>query len=211
MKTSTILALTLVAALNAPALAGSCAGLYHPASASARDRLLATPAPYAQNRVTSHTQNAGTPYHQGRRYADRASSVYGAPTHTRVIYARRDHQIIALSPWCDLRGASRIGFDDVERARTLWLRENGLVLGVRSHTNPRHHHAEQLASSEPNPRATIRRHFEVRTPQAPVASAPARFIGAVTTDEIRARLALDTPETDAATLAEADRADATID
>lgn len=181
------LAFIAAAAVSAPAFAASCCGVYHPGTASARDRLLATPAPYPANRVDSpHRAENGRVWVSGERYGH-ASSKYGADArdHYPVIYTRRDHKVVALDPWCDVRGASRVGFDDLERARNQWLREQGYVLRVRTHVNPAHLEEDE-GRALPTPRATIRRVKEERTPEAPVA-----YIGATTTDEIRARLALE--------------------
>jgi len=187
MKTrSASLTALLSLALAAPALA-DC-GVYHPGTASARDRLLAEPRPYPPNRVDSPFRlENGRVWHAGERYGSCASR-YGADAydHPPVIYVRRNHQVIAINPWQDLRGDSRIGFEDLERARQQWLREQGYVLSVRTHRNPRYMYGgDQLVSSDlPTPRATIKRHLEKREPQAPIA-----FGGSTTTDEIRARLA----------------------
>jgi len=176
----------LTLALAAPALADG--GVYHPGSASARDRLLAEPRPYPPNRVESPSRlENGRLWKTGDRYGARASR-YGADPydHPPVIYVRRDHQVIAINPWADLRGDSRIGFEDLERARQQWLREQGYVQSVRTHKNPRYlYGGRQLVSSDlPTPRATIERHIEKKEPQSPIA-----FGGSTTTDEIRARLA----------------------
>jgi len=182
------LAVVAVVAAAAPALASSCCGVYHPGTASARDQLLATPAPYPANRVDSpdRAQN-GRLWVPGHRYGG-AATRYGADAHdhSRVIYARRDHTIIALNPWCDVRGGSRVGFDDLERARNQWLREQGYVLGVRTHVNPSRldDRGMEYRRELPTPRATIKRVKQVRTPEKPVA-----YVGAESTDQIRARLA----------------------
>jgi len=181
----------LTLALAAPALANG--GVYHPGSASARDRLLVEPRPYPPNRVESPSRlENGRLWIAGDRYGSCASR-YGADPydHPPVIYVRRDHQVIAISPWADLRGDSRIGFEDLERARQQWLREQGYVQSVRTHRNPRFMYGgQQLVSSDlPTPRATIERHIEKKEPQSPIA-----FNGSTTTDEIRARLAAEEAE-----------------
>lgn len=193
MKTRTTLSAALALALAQGALAcGTCA-VYHPGTASARDRLLATPAPYPAGRVDSPDRpQLGRVWTNGSRFSSGASR-YGADArdHHRVIYVRRDHQVIAIDPWRPVTGPSRIGFDDLERARNLWLREQGYVLHVRTHVNERLSQGPQLVSSDlPHPRATIRRHIEKRTPETPIASrGPARYIGAVSTHELQADLA----------------------
>ena len=67
------------------------------------------------------------------------------------------------------------------------MREQGYVLGVRTHVNPKHFEREavEMYRELPTPRATIKRIKEVRTPEKPVA-----YIGAESTDQIRARLEL---------------------
>jgi len=190
------LAVAAVVASAAPAFAAPCCGVYHPGTASARDQLLATPAPYPSNRVDSpdRVQN-GRVWVSGERYGG-AATRYGADRydHRGVIYARRDHKVVALNPWCDVRGASRIGFDDLEQARNQWLREQGYVLRVRTHVNPaRFVEADEKAAGDlPEPRATIKRVKQVRTPEKPVA-----YVGATTTDEIRERLANESAIADA--------------
>lgn len=120
-------------------------------------RLLAErPAP---QRVVTHTNDAAglwAPTHplgSRRQHAAR----YGVDDPHAVVYARvGGQQVVALSPWRPLR---RAGLQRLERARTLWLRDQGLVLAVRTHVNGRfaQQRAGAAAAEElPQPRATIR-------------------------------------------------------
>ncbi len=179
------LAIVAALAVAAPSFAAHCCGVYHPGTASERDRLLATPAPYPANRVDSPDRaENGRVWVPGHRYGGQATR-YGADAydHYPVIYVRRDHKVIALDPWCDVRGASRIGFDDLERARNQWLREQGYVLKVRTHVNPARFDEHAGEKELPTPRATIRRVKTVETPESPIA-----YVGAASTHELRAAM-----------------------
>jgi len=135
-----------------------------------RDAILITPAPYPAGRTDSvHRLENGRLWHSrypiGSRtpipeqiYADRGAAWYGAPpaAEDEVIFVRNNTQVIALRPWSPLQ---EDGFDGWEIARNRWLREQGYVLTVRTHVNPRYQHAER--SMYPSPRATIELHDEL--------------------------------------------------
>jgi len=121
-------------------------------------RLLAERA--APQRVVTHTNDAAglwAPTHplgSRRQHAAR----YGVDDPHAVVYARvGGQQVVALSPWRPLRQA---GLQRLERARALWLRDQGLVLAVRTHVNGRfaqqRSDAADAGNGPPRPRATIR-------------------------------------------------------
>lgn len=184
--------------LSGLALASPDCPTYVPGHETLRNRVLAEPQLPGANRVQSITRgDGGKLWYAGPRYAPRANAKYGAHPlyHRDVIFARQQHLIVAIDPWCDTRADNLLGYEDYELARNIWLRENGYVQSVRTHINPARYQewsdAEPDADDLPTPRATIERHIEKREPETPVAS----YIGAVSTHEVREALA-EAEETD---------------
>lgn len=91
------------------------------------------------------------------------AAAFGAPPqlNDQIIYTRVNHVPVAISPW---RNFSDIGFKNYRTAQNIWLREQGWVLNVRTHVNPRRLDNRELAAAQIQPRATIRLH---RDPSAP--------------------------------------------
>jgi|GEM_PF-4352101 len=158
-----------------------------------RDRVLAEPVDPGRFRVTTVTRGTGgLLWHAGPRYASRANAEYGADplAHRDIIYARKLHQIVAIDPWCDLRSDALVGYEDLELARNLWLRERGYVLSPRTHVNPRLYQEQSAERDLPTPRATIHRQIQEREPETPVASSdPGRYLGVIATHEVREAMA----------------------
>jgi len=144
-----------------------------------RDHLLVTPRPWPANRVDSPARlENGRLWHSrspiGNRtplaeqtYPRTNAAHFGAPADldNTVIYTRVNHQTVAIDPW---NAFTDTGFDSYRAAQNLWLREQGWVLKVRTHVNPRYQSQRDDAvasTSGPQPRATI--HLN-RDPSAPV-------------------------------------------
>ncbi len=135
--------------------------------------LLVTPAPHPGNTVDSparaengrvwHSRPIGT--HQ--TVHSPGAAAYGAPAseEDRLIYVRVNHIAVAISPWDSL---NENGFEDLEHARNVWLRANGYVQHVRTFVNSRYVQEEEAVatnvSTNPKPRATIRRHSVPKGP-----------------------------------------------
>ena len=113
---------------------------------------------------------------QGARactYGGLGAAKYGAPEELadELVYVRIDHTVIAISPWEQFTAQ---GHQKLERARVQWLREKGLVGGVRTHVNPAHHdHATgtDLAKNEGGeikPRAIIHIRDRSTPPSGPL-------------------------------------------
>jgi len=151
---------------------------------SAREKLLTAPAPYPANRVDSpHRLENGRLWHArwpvGTRtpipeqvYDDPGAAHYGAPVSAQheVVYVRVNHTPIAISAWDRI---DEMGLKRFERARNLWLEEQGWILNVRTHVNPRYHRDPYAAKATPKPRATIRLHGdEPRFPRRMRVDAP---------------------------------------
>ena len=169
----------------------------HPGSEWARDRLLATPRPYPAARVDSPDRFANgrlwvsswpvgtrTPA-VSRTFYEPGAAHFGAPVNAqydRMYVLLGGAQTIAISPWQRHAGN---GFERLERARNIWLREQGLVLKVRTHVNARYiaDAPERIAGAHPQPRATI--HVPGRAPRGNVklwasadeAAATVRIVG----------------------------------
>lgn len=132
---------------------------------SAYNDVLLTPAPHAGNTVDSPFRAEN-----GRVWTDRAigaqqtihapgAASYGAPASEEdaLIYVRVNNVSVAINPWDRIDTG---GLAHLERARNLWLKENGYVLGVRTFINSRfvpEDEAGASAASQRVPRATIRR------------------------------------------------------
>ena len=132
---------------------------------SAYNDLLLTPAPHAGNTVDSPDRAEN-----GRVWAGRAigaqqtihapgAASYGAPISEEdaLIFVRVNNVSVAINPWDRIETH---GLAHLELARTVWLRENGYILGVRTFINSRFvrdDEAGATAASQPLPRATIRR------------------------------------------------------
>lgn len=127
------------------------------------ERLLATPSPCNDaNGVVWHAR----PLAKACHYGHLGPAGYGAPPELadELVYVRIDHTVIAISPW---EPFTEQGHQKLERARVLWLKENGLVGGVRTHVNAayahdRDAHVEHADTGEIKPRAII--HIRERTP-----------------------------------------------
>lgn len=141
-----------------------------------RDALLVDPAPYPYNTVDSPDRlengrlwiasspvSSRTPVPE-TRFGTPSAAWYGAAPNANyeVAYMRVGTQAIAIDPFARIYAD---GFKDYRQARNLWLREQGYVLSVRTHVNPRYHvMSETRAYQEvnattndlPAPRATIR-------------------------------------------------------
>ncbi len=133
------------------------------------ERLLATP-PVCEREsgVLWHSRSAiaGHPAQRDCGYGRGGPASYGAPADAAddLVYVRVDHMVIAISPWEQF---TEQGHQKLERARVLWLKERGLVGGVRTHVNAAYQHAgdghaEHAASKEIEPRAII--HIRERIP-----------------------------------------------
>ncbi len=135
-----------------------------------RDAILAEPAPYPAGRTdTIDRPENGRLWHSRypigsrtpipeRIYADEGAAYYGAPPEAEdeLVFMRHNTQVIAIRPWSP---HYEDGFKRWTLARNRWLREQGYVLSVRTHVNPRYQHAER--TMYPSPRATIRLHDEL--------------------------------------------------
>ncbi len=133
-----------------------------------RDADLITPAPYPPGRVDDvrRPQNGRLwvsrhPIGSRRPIAEQIGgepgpASYGAPwaSVNDLIYVDVNHVPIAISPWTRF---PEEGFQQFERARNQWLKEQGYVLGVRTHVNSRYLHApSRMYAGDIQPRATIR-------------------------------------------------------
>ncbi|RMD63320.1 MAG: hypothetical protein D6824_05465 [Planctomycetota bacterium] len=110
----------------------------------------------APQRVVTHVNDAAglwsPTYPLGSRR--QGSARYGVDDPHAVVFVRvGGQQVVALRPWTPLRQA---GLERLERARTLWLRDQGLVLAVRTHVNGAVAQQREADTSPPRPRATIR-------------------------------------------------------
>jgi len=174
--------LDLVAAIVVTAVAG--ADPYEIGRSGARADLLATPAPYPAERVDSPDRlengrlwvprspiGSRTPIPE-QVYSHPGAAYYGAApseNHT-VAYTRIGHQIIAFDPFATY---AENGFEDFRAAKNQWLREQGYVLKVRTHVNPRYlRQADDADDGAPQPRATIRINREKEEPRNMQALAP---------------------------------------
>jgi len=162
MFNSKIIAICAGCAIGASAVS---AAPYYTGRHSGYNDLLVTPAPYPGNTVDSPFRAENGRVWQGRPIGARqtvhspGAAAYGAPVweEDAIIYVRVNNTSVAISPWDRL---DENGFEDLERARNLWLKENGYVLGVRTFVNPRYLTDDAdgaTAASAPLPRATIRR------------------------------------------------------
>lgn len=132
-----------------------------------RNFLLVTPPPYPPNRTSQTIRrNSGLLWHSTSPIGTRTPinsdtmafpgpAYYGAPadasTDLIMIRTREPLPLVALSPYTRfqdldlallkrempwIRRTPTIQ-QDIQRAQHIWLRENGLILGVRTHVNPR--------------------------------------------------------------------------
>ena len=143
-----------------------------------RDALLAEPRPWPAGRVDSpdRPQNgrlwlSRTPI--GNRtplaeqwYGRRGPAAFGAPAHltNAVIFVRMGQFPIAVSPW---ERFDTNGFERFRDAQNLWLREQGLVLKVRTHVNAMYEAPRTADAGAPTPRATIELHRDPSAPHFP--------------------------------------------
>lgn len=168
--------LDLVAAIVLSTVAG--VGPYEIDRSGARADLLATPAPYPAGRTDSpdRLENGRlwvSRYPIGSRtpipeqvYADPGAASYGAGhgENHAVAYARVGHMAIAFDPYA---AYGERGMEKYRAAKNQWLREQGYVLKVRTHVNPRFHQkpADERRADGPQPRATIRINREKEAPR----------------------------------------------
>ena len=143
---------------------------------STRDRVLAEPRPWPANRVDSpdRIENDRLWYSRwpiGNRtplaeqaYGRISAATYGAPASLddAVIFARINHAAVAISPW---RPFTSDGFQEYRTAQNIWLREQGWVLGVRTHVNDMY--MVEAETAEITPRATIEIHGDPSAPSFP--------------------------------------------
>ncbi|MFG0275060.1 MAG: hypothetical protein ACF8QF_08385 [Phycisphaerales bacterium] len=168
--------LDLVAAIVLSTVAG--VGPYEIDRSGARADLLATPAPYPAGRtdspdrlengrlwVSRYPIGSRSPIPEGV-YADPGAASYGAARgeNHAVAYARVGHMAVAFDPYATY-GAR--GLEKFRAAKNQWLREQGYVLKVRTHVNPRFHQqrADERQAGAPAPRATIRINREKAEPR----------------------------------------------
>ncbi len=133
----------------------------------ARDALLAEPAPVPPHRTTSHhapwNRNSYVSVshtHQGaqpREQLHAPTATYGADPHhadARPL-ARINHQSLAIDPWTPIEGLGSLA--RLENARNQWLREQGYIEKVRTHTNPRPFdpRLEERSDNLPAPRGIL--------------------------------------------------------
>lgn len=174
--------ISLACAACALAIGATPRAAHHPSflgSRFGRDAALVTPAPYPpartddafraeRSRVWVSTSPVGsrTPTAHRTLGAPGPAS-YGAPASAAPeVLVRIGHTPIAIDPFTRIDGAGSLA--RLERARNLWLAEQGYVLHVRTHTNgaPRQPAQAQAAAPAeaspanaaplPRPRATIR-------------------------------------------------------
>lgn len=148
------------------------------AALTGRDAILAVPAPHQSNRPDGVDRaglgrlwHARTPVGSrtpiSEQGVDRIGPAYfGAPAAEahRSIPVRVGHTPIAVNPWTPIRGA---GLDRLRHAQHTWLREQGWILGVRTHVNPARYDARAADAGLPAPRATIERHIDPSAPRVP--------------------------------------------
>lgn len=145
---------------------------------STRDRVLAEPKPWPTNRVDSPDRaENGRLWHSRSPIGNRTplseqwhnrlgAAAYGAPPewNDAVIYARVNHAAIAISPW---QTFDDIGYDNFRMAQNIWLREQGWVLGVRTHVNAMYASEPTADAGAITPRATIEIHRDPSAPSFP--------------------------------------------
>lgn len=165
----------LTAAFAAVLLSAATAQYDH---SSTRDRVLAEPKPWPANRVDSPDRiENGRLWHSrtpignrtplAEQWHDRiGAAAYGAPVewNDAVIYARVNHAAIAISPW---KSFTDDGFQDFRTAQNIWLREQGWVLGVRTHVNAMYASEPTADAGDITPRATIEIHRDPSAPSFP--------------------------------------------
>jgi hypothetical protein len=146
-------------------------------------RALATPRPYAPNRV----DDVSRPGFNGREWigrpnigprttqwpldwSDPGPAAYGAGEYDDpTVYALVGQTVVTFSPWEAFEG---IGLSHLESARQDWLKEQGYTGGVRTFRNEAYS-GTRVAASKIEPRATIqlgpeitkfKSRMQVRTP-----------------------------------------------
>ncbi len=170
----------LTAALAAVLLSGATAQYQQ---YSTRDSYIDEPKPWPANRVDDPDRiQLGRLWHSEFPIGNRTplnqqwngrigAADYGAPGYMndQIIYARVNHAAIAINPWVPF---NQNGFDDFRTAQNIWLREQGWVLGVRTHVNAMYQNQANMYADagEITPRATIE---ILRDPSAP--SFPSRM------------------------------------
>lgn len=141
-----------------------------------RDALLVTPAPFPPERTDDASRaersrvwvervpvGSRTPLYERTLGAPGPAS-YGAPPNAgEPVLVRIGHTPIAIDPFTRIEGEGSL--ERLERARNMWLAEQGYVLHVRTHVNgaARPEAKQSKAASKeaapaelPKPRATIR-------------------------------------------------------
>lgn len=134
-----------------------------------RDRLIINAAPYRTNVVDAGRAQSGRLWISTAERRDGAQGMgrYGAGEADRntVIYVRVDKTPVAISPWTRL---DKQGLARHERARNVWLKEQGYTHAVRTHVNESYMRLPSVESVEAiKPSAVI----HVRERGGPVCSA----------------------------------------
>jgi hypothetical protein len=160
-------------------IAGTTAAPHDPISNyTGRDRYLVGPAPYPAYHTDSPDRiENGRLWHSRYPIGSRTpireqlngrigAAAFGAPEayNDQLLLVPVDQVAIAISPW---QTYNKTGFDQYQRAQNIWLREQGWVLKVRTHVNPRYQYDRELASTQVKPRATIRLHRDESAPTFP--------------------------------------------
>ncbi|MEM1329707.1 MAG: hypothetical protein AAGG07_04020 [Planctomycetota bacterium] len=136
--------------------------------------VLLNPPPYPHNRVGEVNRDGsngriwvGRGFIGGERtynplpWGGPGPEKYGAPENdVSIVYTRDGLTQVAFTPWVRIGSEDRgpsVGLEDFERARSLWLREQGYTGGVRTVVNPASMGSRAVASrDEIRPRGTIK-------------------------------------------------------
>lgn len=161
--------LTLAALVACASLATHAPSTPHAIGAiGARDALLAEPAPKPPHRTSTHSDrwhrntfvsvtHASTVQYGGAQRLHSPTARYGAdPARAGARpLARINHQSLAIDPWTPVEGRGALA--RLEDSRNQWLREQGYVEKVRTHTNPTPFDPrfEQSSRDLPEPRGIL--------------------------------------------------------
>lgn len=133
----------------------------------ARDALLAEPAPFPGQHTVTHraypprrsftSVTHANVFNPASAQLYSPTAPYGAhPAHANeVALARINHQSLAIDPWTPIQGRGSLA--RLENARNQWLREQGFVEHVRTHTNalPPDNVPHEAATTLPTPRGIL--------------------------------------------------------
>lgn len=142
------------------------------------EALLANPRPWPAGRVDSPARAENgrlwisrSPIGNRTPLAEQGSgrigpAAFGAPADLAdaVVNTRILHLITPVSPW---RTFDKNGFRRYREAQNIWLRQQGWVLKVRTHINPRYQNAQTADAGAILPRATIEIHRDPSAPHFP--------------------------------------------